>query len=82
MLLLVRESCEDYFLIMANLKSIQALILIGALCNLSFILQTVYGAEDCGKSPLNRVAVSLMPCLGAAKNAKTSVPSCLLHPNE
>nr|ABK25641.1 unknown [Picea sitchensis] len=40
----------------------------------SHILQTAYGAGECGKTPINTVALSLSPCIGAANNAKASVP--------
>ena len=55
--------------IMTNVKTM-AVILIA-----SFILQTAYGAQYCGKTALNTVALNLMPCLGATKSAHSNVPS-------
>ena len=56
-------------MIMTNVKTM-AVILIA-----SFILQTAYGAQYCGKTALNTVALNLMPCLGATKSAHSNVPS-------
>ena len=56
---------------MANVKAMAMLLM--ALCS-SFMLQTAYGAGECGKTPINTVALSLSPCIGAASNAKASVP--------
>ncbi|XP_065875583.1 non-specific lipid transfer protein GPI-anchored 19 [Euphorbia lathyris] len=38
------------------------------------LLLGVYGAGECGKTPINTAAASMSPCLTAAGNAKASVP--------
>ncbi|GLJ38888.1 hypothetical protein SUGI_0792830 [Cryptomeria japonica] len=40
-------------------------------------IQQIFGAGECGKTPVNVVAKSLSPCIGAANNAKAKVaPAC------
>nr|ABK20923.1 unknown [Picea sitchensis] len=56
---------------MANIKAMAVILM--ALWS-SFILQIAYGAGECGKTPINTVALSMSPCIGAANNAKVSVP--------
>ena len=59
---------------MENLKSVHALIQIISMWNFSLILYTSYVIEYCGKSLLEIVALSLMPCLWVDKNVQESVP--------
>lgn len=57
---------------MADVKAV--MVILFAVWS-SHILQTVYSAGECGSTPISTVGLSLSPCIGAASNARASVPA-------
>ncbi|KAH9316574.1 hypothetical protein KI387_025201 [Taxus chinensis] len=52
-------------------------VVIMAMMMMLCITEQAIGAGECGKTPVNVVAQSLSPCIGAANNAKAKVtPAC------
>jgi hypothetical protein len=57
---------------MANVKAMAVILM--ALWS-ALVFQSAYGDGECGKTPIRTVVVSLTPCIGAASDAKASVPA-------